>query len=394
MNILVFTTVYPNQAQPGLGVFVRERMKRVAARHQMEVIAPVPWFPLARVLKAGYRPRVPRLEEQDGIRVHHPRFFSVPGLFKCLDGLFVFLSVLITVLRLRKSFPFELIDAHFAYPDGLAAILLGKVLHVPVTVTLRGTIVPLSAYLLRRFQIRWVLKQADRVIAVSGSLKAKALEIGPQRDIRVIPNGVDTDRFYPVPPQEARQELGLDQQARILVSVGGLVRRKGFHRVLEVLPDLVESHADLQYVIIGGPSVEGDIGPELEDQANRLGLNGRVRFTGPLPPDQVRTWLNAADLFCLGTSNEGWANVLMESLACGTPVVATDVGGNAEIVSRQELGIIVPFGDSAKLRQALIDCLSSKWDHEAILAHSRSRSWEKVADEVVEVLASSLKDKG
>lgn len=385
MKILVLTTVFPNCKQPALGTFVRERMFRVAKECNLKVVAPVPWFPFARYLKPNYRPIVPRKEIQEGVEIYHPRFFSVPGVLKCLDGLFFFLSLLYPLKRIGKDFDFDIIDAHFSYPEGLGAILLARFFKRPVTITLRGTIVPLSKYLLRRVQIIYALRKATKVFSVSNSLKEKAVSLGIESSkILPIPNGVDMDKFYPMPKDEARQELGLPLDKKIIISVGGLVKRKGFHRVLAVLPEVTEKYKEILYVIVGGPTVEGNFGPELKKQVKELNLNSHVHFTGPLPHDHIRKWLNAADIFCLATSNEGWANVFFEAMACGKPVVATKVGGNEEVVKSADYGILVDLDDQKQLKDAIIEALEKKWDHGKIIEYASENNWENVARKVLQ----------
>jgi len=387
MKVLVLTTVFPNYKQPTLGTFVRERMFRVAKECNLKVVAPVPWFPFARYLKPNYRPIVPRKEIQQGIEVYHPRFFSVPGVLKCLDGLFLFLSLLSPLKRIRKDFDFDIIDAHFSYPEGLGAVLLARFFNRPVTITLRGTIVPLSKYFLRRVQIVYALRKATKIFSVSNSLKKKAVSLGIESSkILPIPNGVDMEKFFPVPKDEERQELGLPLDKKIIISVGGLVKRKGFHRVIAVLPEVTEKYREILYVIVGGPTVEGDLGPELREQVKKLKLNGYVHFTGPLPHDQVRKWLNAADIFCLATSNEGWANVFFEAMACGKPVVTTKAGGNEEVVKSGDYGILVDLDDQKQLKDAIIEALEKKWDHGKIIKYASENNWENVARKVLQEL--------
>jgi len=377
MKILVVTSVFPNSEQPTLGVFVRERMFRVARHCELKVVAPVPWFPFIGLIKPGYRPLVPFREVQDGIEVFHPRFFNVPGIFKCLDGFFFFLSALVTVARLRRSFRFDVIDSHFVYPDGLGAVLLGKVFGVPVTITLRGTIRKLSRYMLRRWQIRYALGSAARVFTVCEDLKRAATDLGiPSGHVEVVPNGVDLAKFRRVAREGARRELGLPAEGPILISVGGLVARKGFHRVIEVLPALRRRFPDLLYVIVGGPSVEGNFESELRRLVAELRLDDAVIFAGSQPHDRLHFWLSAANIFCLATSNEGWANVFLEAMACGLPVVTTRVGGNAEVVPSEEYGILVEYGSRDDLERALGHALERRWDRERISAHAAENTWD------------------
>ena len=385
MKVLVLTTVFPNCKQPALGTFVRERMFRVAKECNLKVVAPVPWFPFAGYLKPNYRPIVPRKEIQQGIEVYHPRFFSIPGILKCLDGIFFFLSLISPLKRIRKDFDFDIIDTHFSYPEGLGAVLLARFFNRPVTITLRGTIVPLSKYFLRRIQIIYALCKATKVFSVSNSLKEKAVSLGIESSkILPIPNGVDMEKFFPVPKDEARQELGLPLDRKIIISVGGLVKRKGFHRVLAVLPEVTEKYKEVLYVIVGGPTVEGDLGSELKKQVKELNLDDHVRFTGTLPYDKVRKWLNAADIFCLATSNEGWANVFFEAMACGKPVVTTKVGGNEEVVKSADYGILVDLDDQKQLKDAIIEALEKKWDHGKIIKYASENNWENVARKVLQ----------
>lgn len=378
MKILVVTSVFPNCEQPTLGVFVRERMFRVARQCELKVVAPVPWFPFIGFLKPGYRPLVPFREVQDGIEVLHPRFFNVPGIFKCLDGFFFFLSALATVARVRRDFRFDVIDAHFAYPDGLGAVLLGKVFGVPVTITLRGTIRKLSRFFLRRVQIRYALGSAARVFTVCEDLKRAATDLGILPDhVEVVPNGVDLAKFRRVDQESARRELGLPAGCPIIISVGGLVERKGFHRVIEVLPALRRQFPGLMYVVVGGPSVEGNYEPELRRMVDELELHDAVVFAGPQQHDRLHLWLSAADLFCLATSNEGWANVFLEAMACGLPVVTTRVGGNEEVVPSEEYGFLVGFGSSGELHDALARALKRDWDRDGIIAYARENTWDR-----------------
>ena len=390
--VVTLSALFPGAARPQAGLFVRERMFRVARRLPLTVVSPVPWFPgqgLVRLLRPGYRPMPPRLEVQDGIEVHHPRFLALPAVGRWLDGWSMALACLPLLRRLRRQRRLEVLDAHFGYPDGFAAVWLARRLGVPVTITLRGTEVPLSRTRLRGRLLRRALRRADRLFAVSGSLAALARRLGadPAR-VTVVPNGVDAGRFRPEDRAAARRRFGLPEEAPVLVTVGGLCERKGFHRVIECLPALARRFPGLRYLAVGGPSPEGDWGPRLRALAASLGVDGRVRFTGPLPPDALRWALSAGDVFVLASRNEGWANVLLEAMACGLPVVATDVGGNREVVCRPELGIVVPFGDGAALEAALAEALSRRWDRAAIRAHAEANGWEGR----VETLVAAFRD--
>jgi teichuronic acid biosynthesis glycosyltransferase TuaC len=380
IDLVVFSSLFPSAVRPGAGLFIRERMFRVAAHRPLAVVSPQPWFPgqsLIRLLRPGYRPQAPALEIQQGIRVYHPRFLSVPGLLRQFDGWSMALASARVLRRLKRQGA-RLIDAHFAYPDGEAATRLGRWLDLPVTITLRGTEVPHSNNPALRPRLARALQAATRVFCVSDSLRRLAVELGAAAETtEVVGNGVDTGRFYPVERTAARRKVGLPVDATVLVSVGALVERKGMQRVIDCLPTLLQRHPDLHYLIVGGGSPEGDMRAELDAQVARLGLDERVHFLGALPPDELKWALSAADIFVLATRNEGWANVFLEAMACGLPVITTDVGGNAEVVCRAELGSVVPFGDAAALQQALDDALGKNWDRGAILQYAQANQWDK-----------------
>ncbi len=387
-RLVVFSSLFPNELQPNSGVFIRERMFRVGQTLPMVVVAPVPWFPLQRVIrrwKPGFRPQPPRHERQQGIDVYHPRFISVPGLFKSSDGLFMALGALLTLRRLSKTFKFNIIDAHFAFPDGYAGVLLGRWFKVPVTITLRGTEVPLSRFRGRKKRIGMALQRAARVFSVAESLKTHVTSLGAEPGkIRVVGNGVDIEKFTPCNKDEARRRLGIAKHAKVMISVGGLVERKGYHRIIELIPQLLTTYPDLLYLIVGGASAEGDIRVQLEQQVTSLGLENHVRFMGAMPSEELRLPLSAADLFVLATSNEGWANVFLEAMACGLPVVTTDVGGNREVIANDELGVIVKLFDSNALAQAINHAFEKNWCTTSIIDYAKDNAWDKRVDILVE----------
>jgi len=378
--ILVFSSLFPSRAQPNAGLFIRERMFRVGQRLPVTVVAPQPWFPLQGLLrhwKRHFRPGAPVYENQQGVDVYYPRFLSVPAVAKQLDGLFMALGTYFLVRRLLREKQLRLIDAHFAYPDGYAATLLGRWLNLPVTITLRGTEVPISRYPARCHLMLTALRRASAVIAVANSLRRYVDGLGfPGDRVCVIGNGVDTEKFHSVDRLQARRQLAINADATVIISVGGLVERKGHHRVIEALPALREQFPDLVYLIIGGASVEGDWRERLEQQVRDLGLKDVVRFLGVLPQDELKVPLSAADLFILPTQNEGWANVFLEAMACGLPVVTTDVGGNREVVCNEEIGVVIPFGNMQELLKAITEGLRRNWDRDAIMRHARENSWD------------------
>jgi len=386
--LVVFSSLFPSSEEPLAGIFIRERMFRVGRVLPITVVSPQPWFPgqgLLRLWKPGYRPGKSRLDVQHGVEVHRPRFLALPGMLRSLDGLCMAIGAFATVRKLKRSGRADILDAHFVYPDGVAASWLGRWLKLPFTITLRGTEPRHAGHAALRSQMARAAKTAARVFSVSASLRATALELGaPSAQALVVGNGVDLKSFYSIPRDNARNELGLPPDARVLVSVGGLVERKGFHRVIDCLPALLKRFPDLHYLIVGGPCPEGDMTDQLRSQVDVLGLADRVHFLGSLPPERLHVPLSAADVFVLATSNEGWANVFLEAMACGLPVVTTRVGGNAEVVCSDDLGKVVPFGDKDALTSAIAAALTRSWDRAAIRQYAEANTWDRRVELLVE----------
>lgn len=385
-QVVVLSSLFPSSRQPGAGLFVRERMFRVGRRLPLAVVAPTPWFPLQsllRRLRPGFRPGAPAHEQQQGRDVWFPRFLSVPGLLKRCDGWLMALGAYPRLRRLQRAGRLDVLDAHFGFPDGYAAGLLKRWLRVPATVTLRGTEQRHAQDPVLRPLLQRALQRVDRVFTVSESLRQVALSLGIAPDkVRVIGNGVDIERFRAVPRAEARAALGLGAGAQVLITVGGLVERKGFHRVMAALPALRRVFPDLHYLVVGGPSPEGDWTDRLQALSRSLQLDDCVHFLGPVAAADLHRVLSAADVFALSTRNEGWANVLLEAMACGLPVVATDVGGNREVVCSPALGAIVPFDDEPALVNALEDALRRPWDRAALRAYAEANTWDRRVDDL------------
>ncbi len=383
-RLVVFSTLFPNAKQPNAGVFIRERMFRVGQHVPVIVIAPVAWFPgqaIIRKIKPHFRPEPEKVEIQQGVTVYHPKFFCIPGIFKWLDGYFLALSSYFFMKKIKAEFDFNIIDSHFAYPDGFAATRLGKRLNVPVTITLRGTEVPHSRSKAKRFLMLKALKSANRIFSVSSSLKQHVVHLGaPANKIQVVGNGVDTEKFYPVDGQKVRKQLNISPTDKVLITIGALVERKGFHRVIELMPELLKQHPNLHYLIVGSAGVEGDWTEKLNTQVKTLKLEHNVHFLGARPPSELKEILSAADVFVLSTRNEGWANVILEALACGLPVIATDVGGNSEVVSDSKLGTIVEFDNKNELKTAISTAMSKNWDKNYIIKYAQDNSWNKRVD--------------
>jgi teichuronic acid biosynthesis glycosyltransferase TuaC len=387
MRVLTFTSLFPNRTNPYLGIFIFQRVAHLAKRlgNHVQVVAPVPYVP--RWLRPRPDGHIPSQENIGGLSVHHPRYPFLPKISMPVHGFLLALGSWLLVKRLKQENMFDCIDAHFIYPDCFAAILLGKLLDLPVIVSARGTDINLyPSFKLIRPMIRWTLRNAAGAIAVSASLRDVMVELGlPEDGVRVIGNGIDPDRFRPVDPSEARKLLELPATAQILVSVGALIPRKGFHVLIPAVAQIATQFPNLRVYILG----EGEYRPTLESLIRRWNLQERVFLIGNIPNDKLKLWYSAANVSCLVSSREGWPNVLQESLACGTPVVATHLWGAPEIIVSSELGFLVEQ-DSAAIAAALESALNKDWHREAIAQHAGKRTWDSVGSEVEDFLSSSV----
>lgn len=391
LRVLSFSTVYPRPQEPNHGIFVERRLQALARLADVRVMAPVPWVepgnPEHRF--PGFAPL--RREEPGGLEVLRPRWLYLPGLHWLTAGA---LAARCTpaALRLARRFPFDVIDAHFGYPAGVAAALVARAAGRPFTVTLRGNETMHAASGAARRMMAWGLRRAAAVIGVSQPLAEFAVSMGadPKR-CHVIPNGIDTGIFHPVDRAEARARLGMGEDRRHILSSGYLIERKGHHRVLETLPRLHAQGIPAQLWIVGGRGREGDFAGTIEAAIERLKLGGWVRMVAPVPPRELAAMMTAADVFCLASSREGWPNVVNEALACSTPVVTTNVGGAPDMVPGEDYGYVVPPGDGEALEGALRQALTKDWDRAAIAAWGGSRSWSNVAAETLKVLQQATR---
>jgi teichuronic acid biosynthesis glycosyltransferase TuaC len=390
MRILTFTSLFPNAGQPLLGVFVQQRMSHFAKRsgNSVTVVAPVPyfpsWLPAARWKKFG---GVPAQESIGGLTVHHPRYLMLPGVSMPLQGYSMFSASLSLVRRLHSETPFDCIDAHYVYPDGFAGVKLGDRLGIPVIVSARGTDMNLfPSFALIRPMIRWTLENAAGTIGVCETLKDEMIAFGAAKNRSIaIGNGIDLERFTSVDRREARRRLGIPGDSQVIVSVGALIPRKGYHLLIPAFAELARKNPNLRLYIVG----EGESRGELENLARENGVQARVSLVGSKPNDELKYWFSAADVSCLASSREGWANVLLESLACGTPVVATRVWGAPEVINSPQLGILVDQSVQS-IGEGLEAALAKQWDRGILIRYASSRTWDVVAEEVENFLAARV----
>jgi teichuronic acid biosynthesis glycosyltransferase TuaC len=375
VRLLTFSTLFPHAARPNQGVFVENRLRHLVASGEATslVLAPVPWFPSRSEWFGEWAVNAcaPAAETRHGIAVRHPRFAVMPKVGMAIAPWLLYRTMVPQFKRLlAEGHHFDAIDAHYFYPDGVAATWLGRRFGLPVVITARGSDVTLiPQYRLPRRLIEGAIRDASALVAVSAALKDVLVQLGaPAEKVIVLRNGVETGLFRP-PVDRAAVRTALGLKGPALISVGGLIERKGHHRTIEAMGQL---HG-FELIIVGE-------GPERERLAGlivALGLGDRVRLLGPRPHRELPSVYGAADASVLASSREGWANVLLESMACGTPVVAANIPGNPEVVRTPAAGVIyepnTPGGIAAGVRRLFANLP----DRAATRAYAEPFSWDE-----------------
>jgi teichuronic acid biosynthesis glycosyltransferase TuaC len=373
--LLTFSSLYPNFAQPRHGIFVEQRLRQLlkSGEVQVDVMAPVPWFPFAGERFGQYAifAQVPESEHRHEIQISHPRYVTIPKVGMTVAPVLMALSAAIALRRMiRSGLQFDLIDAHYFYPDGVAAIMLGKIFNKPVVITARGTDINLiPEYALPRGMIRWAADRANAVVSVSQALKARILELGVDaQQVTVLRNGVDLEHFAPEDKAEARRLCG-GWSGTWLLSVGNLIELKGHHLIIEALTRLPGVHL----AIVG----EGPNAAALRRLAEKLQVSDRVRFVGTLDQTALRHYYCAADALVLASSREGMANVLLEATACGLPVVATPISGTPEVISAPAAGVLTADRSASAIVAAVENLLAAYPDRGETRAHAEQFGWNE-----------------
>jgi glycosyltransferase involved in cell wall biosynthesis len=377
LEILTFTTLYPSQIRPQHGIFVETRLRKLAESGAVRarVVAPCPWFPFASPRFGHYSlfARQPREEIRYGLHVDYPRYPQLPKIGMSAAPLALFASVLPVLRRqLRRGRDFDLIDAHYFYPDGVAAVLLGRALGRPVVVTARGSDLNVIAqYAIPRSWIRWSAQHADGLIAVSRGLKRRLTNLGIAGErVHVLPNGVDPALFRQAERDAARRAFGLTRPT--LLAVGNLVGLKRHGMMVEALVGLPA----VDLVIVG----EGPERAAIEALARERRVADRVRLLGHVPQDRLPGIYSAADLLLLVSTHEGWPNVLLESMACGTPVIASDIDAIADIVATPEAGRILKEPTPERLAATAREFLDALPARAATRAYAKGFDWQSTTE--------------
>jgi len=382
LEVAILATMFPSSSRPVYGTFVYECIKQITARCHFEVFSPTPWVP-----KLAFVPQrwaslltLPRTEVFHSVTVHRPRFLA---FLRRLSFSFWGTSYYSSIKHLIKPGSFDLIHAHQVYPDGYAACLAKKYIKIPVIITIHGELSnpELNSISVKR-KVKYALNTADKVIIIGKFQKDLCLQLGLYNEKKLvnIPNGFDTEMFYPNDLIRMRSELGIPQRPKILCYVGHLYPPKGLSYLIKAIKSVVEKNRDILLCIVG----DGPLKEELQDLTVSLKLSDNVLFVGQKERHEIPKWMNACDVFVLPSIKEGFPTVIPEALACGKPVVSTNIFGIPDIINSRNVGILVPPGNIKELAEAISKAIDIQWDSDIIIKKAEEYTWQSISMRLIE----------
>ena len=391
MKVLVITNLFPNRWEPNRATFNYQQIIELSCLCNLTVIAPISWL-----VKVG------RFKKQRGfssyalqggeINAYYPTYFYTPKFMRCIYGIFYFISIFFRAsLEILKNRP-NVILGTWAYPDGFAAIIIGKLFSIPVVIKVHGTDIHSVSKGCRQRITSWTLRKANKIISVSQNLSVLMQEkfSAKQEKIVVIRNGVDIDKFHPMDKATALLKLGLDNNdVKNIVFIGNLKPEKNPLILLKAYSQLAPNvRKKIKLHFIG----DGPIRTELEVLINQENLGDHVVLYGSVTHTNIPIWLNAADVLVLPSLNEGMPNVVLEALACNTPVVASNVGGIPEVIDDGVTGFLFESKNINQLSKCLSDALHHNWDKEKFKDRSKNNTWRNTAEHLMQNLSMAKSD--
>jgi teichuronic acid biosynthesis glycosyltransferase TuaC len=391
LKLLLITNLFPNPVDPVRGVFIYQLVQELKSFCDITVICPLPWFPrisLLRFIKKWYSfSLIPKEYDVDGIKVYSPKYLIIPHISEIIHSLLMFIGLIRTALRLHRQEKFDTINAQWLYPDGVVAYWVSKVLRLSLSVSALGCDVNLFLQQKeKKFQIVNMLKHINVITVVSKSMKQRLLAEGlPGQKISVIPNGVNTKIFRLRDKEACRQILALPYEGKIVLFVGRLLEIKGVSYLIEAARLLAAKQREFTLYLIG----EGAQRQQYEEAVTEHHLRDHVKFVGSKEHHEIALWMGACDVFCLPSLQEGCPNVVLEALSCGRPVVASRVGGIADMVC-EESGRLVEPENSRALCEALDLALHQKWEPHEIHRSIAHLSWEAAAEKYYRAIYAAM----
>ena len=379
MKIAVVTQYFPSSAEPWQGRSAYQTLRVLASETDLRVFYPNASYPSLLKPRSRSYGKLDASYSTPDVKASYFDYPALPLLSRPFNG---WMAARTLLPHVRRFAP-DLIFSCFLYPEGYAALKLGKALALPVVAMSIGSDINRIGDPISYLHTRTVLREADFLVTVSGDLRLKAIAMGaPDEKTRAVVNGCDLSVFHVRDRLEARRKLGIDPASQVVLYIGRMDVKKGLRELVEAAAALRPERANLHVYLIG----EGPDRPLIQSAIQANNAAGYIHALPGCAFDEVAVWMAAADLVTLPSYMEGCPNVVLEALACGRPVVASNVGGIPEILS-DECGRLVPPRDSGALAHALASVLDRTWDAKAISAHG-SRSWEAVAAELLGIFES------
>ncbi|ASJ01311.1 glycosyltransferase [Thermococcus gorgonarius] len=292
----------------------------------------------------------------------------------------------------KNKIQFDIIHAHFTYPQGYAAVKLGQKFNVPVIITLHENGPHLNSILSNlKDKAIYTWKNADKLVRVTKRDIPLFIQYGadPSKIIN-IPNGYNPEKYYLIPSETAREKLQLEKNAKIIFNLARLYPEKGHKYLIDAMSLVLKKRQDV-YCYVGGT---GPLKGELEKKINKQNLGDHIRLLGYVPGDQVNYWMNAADIFVLPSLSEGNPTVMFEALGVGLPFVGTAVGGVPEIITSEDYGLLCPPADPECLAKKILIALEKEWDREKIRTYAEQFKWQHISKKYVELYYKVLTQYG
>ncbi len=394
MNLLIITNLFPTPADHERGIFTLQLVKRLQKHANVTVVCPLPWFPKINFLnnikvfnKWSTFSNVPLKYIIDGVEVHSPKYILLPKISENIHDKLMMAGIIRYVRKLHKNIHFDAVNSQWLYPDSVAAGKITKKLQIPHIPTGLGCDVNLDIYQpVKGNKILDMLHHSRAITVVSNGLKEELIKNNIENNkITVIPNGIDIDKFKILNKDECRKNLNIPKEQSVILYVGRLSEEKNVSTLIKAASKLIKTNQTLHVYLVG----DGPLRSELELLANKLGTLKNIHFIGKIVHDLVGTWMGATDYFCLPSLREGCPNVILESLGCGRPVIASNVGAIPDIVTN-ESGILFTPEDVTGLTNALSTALRTNWNEEIINKSVKNLSWENAAKKYTNVFISAI----
>jgi glycosyltransferase involved in cell wall biosynthesis len=391
-NILIFSNLFPNSERVHRGRFTAQLSLELNKEVNLKVVSPLPYMPKTNLLK-NYElyfsySKVPKEWQWNNIDVFYPKYLHIPKITVPIQAASIALFSKSILKRLYTKYHIDLINVHFAYPDGFAAVLIGKKIGIPVVTTVLGSDINNQyKYKIQKSILYWTLKNSDIITTVSNSLREKVICLGIKEEkVITTPNGINKSLFYPRNKINIREKLQLKNNIKYLIYVGFFNKVKGIKYLLNSILLLKKMDRLKFHTLIVG---NGPLNTFVRSFIDSNSLNDNISLLGIKPHDEVPLWISASDLLCLPSLNEGHPNIILESLSCGVPVIASKVGGIPEIINKYN-GILVPPANSRILAESISLAINRKWDQEQIIKNSKILSWKEAAENYINIFSKLI----